>query len=284
MGLDGGKNSLLKEIEELENEIEEIEKSIPPHSVRYEMIQLLEEKEEELKRKKDLLQSTISREAKKRGEEKIMRDEEIVSNSDFAGCVQFHGHTCPGLAIGFQAAKTLMKRLDVRKAPDEELLAIVETDACGSDAIQVVTGCTFGKGNFVFKNYGKHAFSLMDRKRTKAMRVCLRPGVFESDPEYLPLSKKIQSDEASAEETDRFRQLQQDRVRKILEADPESLFKIEEISADLPAKARIMESGICDLCGEPTKMDVLRKISSKKICIPCAERRRILADKHSVKK
>ena len=57
MGLDAEKGSLLKEIEELENEIEEIEKSIPPHSVRYEIIQLLEEKEEELKRKRDLLRS-----------------------------------------------------------------------------------------------------------------------------------------------------------------------------------------------------------------------------------
>jgi hypothetical protein len=57
MDLDREKNSLLKEIEELETEIEEIEKSIPPHSVRYEIIQLLEEKEGELKRKKDLLQS-----------------------------------------------------------------------------------------------------------------------------------------------------------------------------------------------------------------------------------
>ena len=55
MGSDRDKNSLLKEIQGLENEIEEIEKSIPPHSVRYEMIQLLEEKEGELKRKKDLL-------------------------------------------------------------------------------------------------------------------------------------------------------------------------------------------------------------------------------------
>src|SRR4030042_3120423 len=220
MGLDGEKNSLFKEIEELEKEIEEIERSIPPHSVRYEMIQLLEEKEGELKRKKDLLQSTISREAKKRGEEKIMRDEEIVSNSDFARCVQFHGHTCPGLAIGFQAAKTLMKRLDVRKAPDEELLAIVETDACGADAIQVMTGCTFGKGNFIFENYGKHEFSLMDRKRGKGIRVCLRPDAFKVDPEYLSLSEKVQNDEVSPRELARFRQLQQERVQKVLEADP----------------------------------------------------------------
>ena len=200
-----------------------------------------------------------------------MRDEEIFSSSDFTRCVQFHGHTCPGLAIGFWAAMTLMKRLGVRKAPDEELLAVVETDACGADAIQVMTGCTFGKGNFVFKNYGKHAFSLMDRGKQKGIRVCLLPDVFKSDPEYFSLSKKVQGDEASAEETERLRQLQQDRVQKILEADPESLFKIEEISADIPAKARIMESGICDICGEPTKVDLLRIRNGKRLCIPCAE-------------
>jgi hypothetical protein len=57
MGLDKDKNGLSKEIEELESEIKEIEKSIPPHSVRYEMVQLLEEKEGELKRKRDLLRS-----------------------------------------------------------------------------------------------------------------------------------------------------------------------------------------------------------------------------------
>jgi formylmethanofuran dehydrogenase subunit E len=212
-----------------------------------------------------------------------MKEEAILSNSDFTRCVQFHGHTCPGLAIGFQAAISLMKRLDVRKAPDEELLAIVETDACGADAIQVMTGCTFGKGNFIFKNYGKHAFSLMDRGKRRGFRVCLLPDVFGSNPEYLSLSKKVQRDEASAKEAERFRQLQQDRVKKILEADPESLFKVEEISLDLPAKARIMESGICDLCGESTKVDLLRNINGKKICIPCTERSQIFAGEKSVR-
>jgi len=58
MDLEGDKNSLRKEIAELEREIEEIEKSIPPHSVRYEIVQLLEKKEGELQRKKDLLRLT----------------------------------------------------------------------------------------------------------------------------------------------------------------------------------------------------------------------------------
>ena len=201
-----------------------------------------------------------------------MKGKGILSNRDFKKCVAFHGHLCPGLAAGFQAARTLMKRLGVRKAPDEELLAIVETDACGADAIQVMTGCTFGKGNFIFKNYGKHAFSLVDRKREKAIRVSLRPDAFEPDPKYLSLSEKIQSDEASPKELAQFRKLQQARVQKVLEADAESIFKIEEISTDIPPKARITETGTCDFCGEPTKIDLLNKINGKRLCIPCAHR------------
>jgi formylmethanofuran dehydrogenase subunit E len=201
-----------------------------------------------------------------------MKSKEISSSEDLTKCIEFHGHMCPGLAIGFQAARTLMKRLGVRRAPDEELLAIVETDACGADAIQVITGCTFGKGNFIFKNYGKHAFSLADRKKGKALRVSLRPDAFKLDPVSLSLSEKIQKDEASAEELAQFRQLQKERTQKILEADAESIFKIEDVSPDIPPKATIMESGICDFCGEPTKKDLLRKVDGKKACIPCAQK------------
>ena len=46
------RNKLLKETEELEREIEEIKKRIPPHSAGYEIFQLLEQKEQELERKK----------------------------------------------------------------------------------------------------------------------------------------------------------------------------------------------------------------------------------------
>ena len=103
-----------------------------------------------------------------------MKDEANLLGGDFSKCIEFHGHACPGLAIGFQAARTLMERLGARKALDEALVATVETNACGADAIQVMTGCTFGKGDFLLKHYGKHAFSLMDRKKGKGVRVCLQ--------------------------------------------------------------------------------------------------------------
>jgi formylmethanofuran dehydrogenase subunit E len=189
---------------------------------------------------------------------------------DFEKCVAFHGHVCPGLAVGFRAAQVLMDRLGARRAGDEELVAIVETDACGADAIQVMTGCTFGKGNFIFKNYGKHAFTLADRKRGRAVRACLRPGGREADPGHLSLFERVQSGEASPEEIARFGELQGKRAQKVLEADIGFLFKIEEIPPDIPPKSRITESLTCDLCGELTKIDLLRELGGQKACIPCA--------------
>ncbi len=49
--------SLLKEMEEVEREIEEIKKRIPPHSMKYEFVQLLEDKESQLERKRELLKA-----------------------------------------------------------------------------------------------------------------------------------------------------------------------------------------------------------------------------------
>jgi len=201
-----------------------------------------------------------------------MKDGAMSPGVDFGKCIEFHGHTCPGLAIGFQAARTLMERLGATKAPDEGLIAIVETDAVGADAIQVMTGCTFGKGNFLFKNYGKHAFSLMDRRKGKGVRVCLRSDALKMDPEFLPIFQKVEMEETSAKDMERYKQLQHERVQGILNADTESLFKIEELGPEIPSKARIMESGICGVCGESTKVDLLRTIDGRKACIHCAEK------------
>ena len=61
--------------------------------------------------------------------------------------INFHGHECPGIAIGYRMAVAGMEALDSIRSEDEEIVAIVENNACGVDALQCVTGCTFGKGN-----------------------------------------------------------------------------------------------------------------------------------------
>ena len=89
--------------------------------------------------------------------------------------ISFHGHFCPGILIGYRAALAGLRHLGVQRVEDEQLVAIVETDACGVDAVQYVTGCTFGKGNLIFRDWGKHVFSFA--RRADGRMVARRPQV-----------------------------------------------------------------------------------------------------------
>src|SRR5512145_1306796 len=89
--------------------------------------------------------------------------------------VAFHGHACPGLALGYRAAEYAMDSLRAGRPDDEDLVCIVENDACGVDAIQLVAGCSVGKGNLILQDFGKHAYTFIDRKYDRAIRIVQRP-------------------------------------------------------------------------------------------------------------
>jgi formylmethanofuran dehydrogenase subunit E len=143
-----------------------------------------------------------------------MKAHEDSSNPDFQRCIDFHGHICPGLAIGYLAAMAGMAWLKQNRAQDEEIVAIVETDACGADAIQALTGCTFGKGNFFYRDYGKHAFTLADRKSGRAVRMALKPGVMELSDRHIDLLNKFQDGTATEDEQKELWELHNKKIRR----------------------------------------------------------------------
>jgi formylmethanofuran dehydrogenase subunit E len=184
--------------------------------------------------------------------------------------VEFHGHMCPGLATGIQAAQIALREIGPH-SKDEEVVAVAETDMCGVDAIQFLTGCTFGKGNLIHRDWGKNAYTFFRRSDGKAVRIALRPDGWKRDPEHQELRKKVDSGLASEAETARFRELHQVEARRVLETPPDRLFKTEEIQAAPPRKARIHASIICSRCGEGVMETRIRRLEGKDFCPPCFE-------------
>ena len=88
--------------------------------------------------------------------------------------VAFHGHECGGLTIGYQAALYAMELLNLTFSADEQTVCIAENDACGVDAIQVLLGCSIGRGNLLFHMTGKQAFSFYNRKTGESVRLVLK--------------------------------------------------------------------------------------------------------------
>ena len=155
----------------------------------------------------------------------------------------FHGHECPGLAIGVRACEIAMEKLGLGVSDDESVVCVTENDACGVDGVQAILSCTFGKGNLLYRDTGKQAFSFFERKSGKKLRLVLKPSKGEmSRPE---------------------------RIEYILNAPADKVFKMSEPSFDLPEKARIFTTIVCDECGEGVPEHKVRLQNGKKLCLDC---------------
>jgi formylmethanofuran dehydrogenase subunit E len=185
--------------------------------------------------------------------------------------VAFHGHSCPGLFIGIRAAELVLQRLThVDKA---DLVAVVETDMCGVDAIQFLTGCTFGKGNLIHKDYGKMAFSFYDRSKTAGFRAVLRPDISgDIGSELRGLMKKVETGTASNVESLRVEKLRKELQKRYMEASLEEMFIVTEPSLPVPKPARILVSLKCEACGEMAMESRTRRFDGKTLCLPCFEK------------
>ncbi len=188
---------------------------------------------------------------------------------DFRKCAEFHGHICPGLAIGYAASKIAQQALNLGSAEDEEIVAFVENDSCAVDAVQVLMGCTFGKGNFIFRDWGKQVFTFFARNSGRAVRISFR-GPMPHAQERHALRQLIAAGEASEEDRNKFEKLAMDAVQQITSGAPGNQFDVREILMEPPPKASIVATEPCALCGEPTMNSRMLERDGKLICRGCA--------------
>lgn len=184
--------------------------------------------------------------------------------------VRFHGHQCPGLAIGIQAGRLALREIGCN-SPDEEVVAVVETDMCAVDGIQYLTGCTFGKGNLIHKNWGKNAYTFFRRSDGKAVRIAPKPRTWMSE-EQQALQARVRAGEATEADQARVRELRQEWTDHILHAPLDELFTVTGVDEPVPHRARLHASIACAGCGESVMETRIRKLGGRDLCIPCWEK------------
>ena len=167
-------------------------------------------------------------------------------------CVAFHGHECGGLTIGYKAALYAIELLGLARedgakdccvSGDEELVCIAENDACGVDAVQVILGCSIGKGNLLFHLRGKQAFNFYDRRSGKSVRLMLRP-----KPQGMTREQSFAHYQS---------------------LEPKEMFDAMPTAIPLPESARLFDSYVCSVCGESTGANWVRFADGKPICLDC---------------
>lgn len=174
---------------------------------------------------------------------------------DMEKCIEFHGHLCPGITIGYLASRIGMKKMRWRRAADEELICIAMSDGCAVDAIQFLTGCTLGKGNLIFQDYGKMVFVFLRRTSESAgngIRISLRRSPRRKN---TGRSKSLSKEEAAL---------------SMLRTPTERLFTAQRVkNYPIPERARVFTSRACAACGEFTMEPRMKVREGKLLCPEC---------------
>ncbi|MBN2463413.1 MAG: TraR/DksA C4-type zinc finger protein [Dehalococcoidia bacterium] len=202
---------------------------------------------------------------------KAIADNNLSKLLLFSGLL--HGHFCPYSAIGVKAAARAVRELGVKSTGMEETIAIVETNNCFSDGVQLITGCSFGNNALIYRDYGKTAFTLAKRSG-EAIRMAVKADsrfLEEREPEAMALFQKVVKERAgTAEDEKRLKEMWCELSFKLLEVSDEVLFDIRRMRIEVPAYARIFAGVKCSICGENVMKPRARLKDGKPVCIPCS--------------
>jgi formylmethanofuran dehydrogenase subunit E len=183
---------------------------------------------------------------------------------DFKEAAKFHGHVCPGLAMGYRVAKYVKEHYP--RSKDEELVCIAENKSCSVDAVQSLLGCTAGKGNLIFVDNGKQVFTFYSRDMDRAMRIYFKGDVFRG---MDALRQKAAAGRLTQEETKVFENLRSRVIEDILSGKDEDLLYVKEVDIPAPEKAKIYPSLKCQECGEGFMEILGRTAGGKVLCKEC---------------
>lgn len=157
----------------------------------------------------------------------------IISVEQMNHMLALHGHMCAGLAMGIRVSEAALRELG-ENTRNNEWMAIVETDKCPVDAIQIMimTHCTAGRQNLITEDHDRNVFTFARRSDGRGIRITGNFG--GRDPVFDGLRAKRFSGKATPEEAGKFDEMMAAKSAAILAATIEQALKIESVKIDIP--------------------------------------------------
>lgn len=186
-----------------------------------------------------------------------------------------HGHKCPAMPMGLRVGAAAMNALGVQRSPDGQLLALVELGeehcaTCFADGVQMVTGCTFGKGNIKKLNYGKWGVTLVEAASGRAVRATPTAGAMlaNKQSEFFKgyREKGVPASKIPASVVEPL-------VEKVLAAPQDQLISVGDVfHQEVKRHPDSFDGLVCDACGEMVVEGYARVLGERRVCIPCHDK------------
>ena len=188
---------------------------------------------------------------------------------------QFHGHKCPAMPNELRVGAAALNKLGVDRTGDSNIHAILELGdnhcaTCFADGIQVITGCTFGKGNITKTHKGKWGLTLVDKATNRAVRVSPRAEAMMANKKTEFFSKYRMLGVAPTKVPD---EVVEPLVNMVMNAPEDKIMTVSEVfTYEWPKETHSFDGFVCEECGEMVVEQYGRVKGGKMVCIDCANK------------
>ncbi len=185
---------------------------------------------------------------------------------------KFHGHKCPAMPNGLRVAAAAMNALGVERTGDSNIVALLDLGedhcaTCFADGVQVITGCTLGKGNIKKTHKGKWGLTLVDKKTNRAVRVTPIAEAMLATKE-TPFFKEYR--EKGVAPTKVPDEVVQPLVDKVMNAPDEMILKVSDVfDYNWVEPPHSFAGFVCEDCGEMVVEKYGRIKDNKHVCLDC---------------
>lgn len=193
--------------------------------------------------------------------------------------VQYHGHLCPELAVGYRVGLMAQKELGMTRENARDFFILAENMSSAIDALQYMTGCTVGNRGFYAYDLGKHVYYLGrfhkgSEEPQETLRIALiNPLINLNHAGETPVNdieKKIIAGQAVAAEVEEYHRAINQAVSELLNAPEESLFTKAKILLRSPQAVAGCDYARCSYCGEMVAERKAVPVANGFLCQVCA--------------
>ncbi|MGQ9826060.1 MAG: FmdE family protein [Desulfotomaculales bacterium] len=194
---------------------------------------------------------------------------------ELAAIANYHGHLCPELAVGYRAGLIARASLNLNRRNAHEFFVVAENLSSAIDALQYLTGCTFGNQSFYAYETGKHVYYFarynQEQVLHEALRISLINPLIDLSP-YQPIAARLCAGKAAPEEVSLYHRAISQAVKDILNLPEESLFTQKVVSIRRPQPFSRHAYSRCARCGEVVAAFSIVAINDRPLCPVCAGR------------
>ena len=123
-----------------------------------------------------------------------------IERTPWEQVVDFHGHTCPEIALGYRVAQIALREMGIRPTPAAELTIQAGIRSCALDAFQILNHVTYGRGNLNVDEQQRHVYHFQYTGTPKKLQISVNQEIIEhltvADRDLTPREKQTKSLEA----------------------------------------------------------------------------------------